>query len=433
MEDSKSAADSDSKPGKKVDRLVNRKQQEEDNLMLKLIVLDKMEKIAGELDGDTSGWGQIDRDFEDLTGQWRKIGRVPRPKSDEVWERFKAARDTYYDRKYEFDTRHRQQVDTFRRKKEKVIAETEALLEEEDLASAARKINKLHRRWKKIGNLPQRDEDLLWDRFKAATDAFNERKAKNIDTLREQEEEHYNEKLKLIEEAETLKDTDDWEGGHKGMQKLMDRWKRVGPVSRKASNRLWKQFKGAMDVFYDRRRNHFKEMKEQRKENLAEKKEILQQLDELSRHEDPIGAVEQAKPLQDRFKEAGYVPLRKKDKVWKEYKKICDVIYDRFRAAKSGNAFDQELARADIDRQTRSQIKDLRRDHSRLKKEVRDLEEEIVKYEESKTYFKPTKKGNVLLDEIQEKIDRAETKLEEKKGRLDDLIREMDELTDEEE
>lgn len=415
----------------KVDRLVEQRQKEEDNLMLKLSVLDKMEKVASSIDEKTEEWEKIDRKFDDLTRQWKKIGRVPGEKADEVWGRYKSAQDTYYDRKYEHDEKHRKKVDTFYGKKEQVIEEAEALLEMDDLSKAARKINKLHRRWKKIGNLPQRKEDELWARFKSASDDFNERKSENIEKLREQEERHYEQKLELIEQAEAIKDTTDWDEGHRKMQQLMDKWKAIGPVPRKRSNKIWKQFKGAMDVFYDRRREHFKEVKEERRDNLEEKKEILEKLRELGRHDDPIEAVNQAKPLQEKFKEAGYVPIKKKNEIWKKYREACDVIYDRFRAAKSGDKFDRELAKADLEPEERSQIQDLRKEFKQVKKEVRSLEEEVLQIKEKKTYFTSTDDDNPLLKEIQNRIDNAEKKLEKKKGRMDDLYARMKEIREE--
>lgn len=415
----------------KVDRLVEQRQKEEDNLMLKLSVLDKMERVAGSIDAQTEDWKEIDRQFDDLTRQWKKIGRVPGEKADEVWGRYKAAQDAYYDKKYEHDSKHRKKIDKFRTKKEQVIKEAEALMEADDLAKAAQKINRLHRRWKKIGNLPQRQEDELWARFKSASDAFNDRKSENMEELREQEEKHYKQKLELIEQAEAIKDTTEWDEGHKKMQQLMDRWKAIGPVPRKKSNKIWKQFKGAMDVFYDRRRAHFKEVKEERRDNLEEKKEILQQLRELGKHDDPIEAVNQAKPLQEKFKEAGYVPIKKKDKIWKKYREACDVIYDRFRAAKSGDKFDQELAKADLDPEERSQIQDLRKEFKKVKGEVRRLEDEVLQIKEKKTYFTSSDDDNPLLREIQEKIDKAERKLESKRDRMDELAGQMEDIREE--
>lgn len=417
----------------KVDRLVQQRQKEEDNLMLKLTVLEKMEGVAREMDHTTTNWKELDEKFDDLTRQWKKIGRVPKEKSNHVWGRYKNAQDEYYDQKYKYDKEHQSKVDKFSSKKEKICEEAEALLEAEDLASAARKINKLHRRWKKVGNLPQLIEDKLWNRFKAATDKFNERKANNQDKIKEQEEEHYRQKLQLIEEADALKDTDDFEKGHSQMQNLMDRWKKVGPVSRKQSNKIWKKFKGAMDIFYDRRREHFKEVKAKRKDNLQEKQDILDKLRKLGEHEDPIEAVNIAKGLQEEFKSAGYVPIKQKNKMWKQYREACDVIYNRFRAAKSGDKFDQELAKADLDKGDRSKIQKLRKEFKRIKKEVRDLEKEMLQYEETKTYFKPSDGGNSLLDEVEGKIEKVEQKLEKKQEKLNAITDEMEDIRDDSE
>ncbi|PAU95133.1 hypothetical protein CK503_02735 [Aliifodinibius salipaludis] len=412
----------------KVDRLVQKRQKEEDNLMLKLTVLEKMENVAESMTHETENWDEIEERFEDLTKQWKKIGRVPKEKSNKVWDRYKSAQDEYYDRKYKYDPDHQSKVDKFTHKKEKIIEEAEALLEEEDLATAARKINKLHRRWKKVGNLPQRAEDKLWSRFKSATDAFNERKANNQDKISEQEEEHYQQKLELIDKANEVKHTDDFEKGHSQMQSFMDRWKKIGPVPRDKSEKIWKKFKGAMDEFYDRRREHFKEVKEERKENLEKKKEILEKLRELGKHDDPIEAVDIAKGLQEEFKNVGYVPIKHKNKMWKEYREACDVIYDRMRAAKSGDKFDQELAKADLDPEDRSKIQKLRKEYSQVKKEAKQLEKEVLQYKEKKTYFKPSNGGNSLLDEVENRIEEVEEKLESKQEKMESITQKMDQI-----
>ncbi|GAA5521705.1 DUF349 domain-containing protein [Aliifodinibius salicampi] len=412
----------------KVDRLVQQRQKREDNLMVKLTVLEKMERVAKSIDHETENWEEIDEKFEDLTNQWKKIGRVPKEKANEVWERYKNAQDEFYDRKYRYNPEHQSKVDSFTSKKENLIEEAESLLEADDLATAARKINKLHRRWKKVGNLPQRAEDKLWSRFKEATDEFNKIKSENQEKIKKQEEKHYEQKLELIDKANEIKHTDDFEKGHSQMQNLMDRWKEIGPVARNKSNKIWKQFKGAMDEFYDRRRDHFKEVKEERKENLEKKKEILEKLRELGQHEDPIEAVDIAKGLQEKFKNVGYVPIKHKNEMWKQYREVCDVIYDRMRAAKSGDKFDQELAKADLDTKERNQIQKLRKEYKKVKKEARSLEKEVLQFKEKKTYFKPSSGGNSLLDQVEEKIEKVEQKLEAKQQKMDDLTEKMDEI-----
>ncbi|MDZ7758463.1 DUF349 domain-containing protein [Rhodohalobacter sp.] len=411
----------------KVDRLVKQKQKEEDNLTGKLVILEKMEGFVSGLD-ETADWPEQEKKFDELTKQFRKIGRVPSEKNREVWARYHSAQDTFHSMRFKYDKKYREQIEKFLSKKKKLIDEAEALLDADDLADAARRVNKLHRRWKKVGNLPQKDENEMWDRFKAATDAFNDKKSENLDVLKEQEEENYEEKLKIVEKANELKESEDWEATHKALQGLMDTWKKVGPVPKKKSGKIWKKFKGAMDHFYDRRRDHFKEVKEERKDNLKEKEEVLEKLAELKSHDDPIEAVEKAKPLQEEFKKAGYVPIKHKNRLWKEYRETCDVIYDRFRAAKA--AVDV-VGRENVENFSADDIADIRKKQSeinKLRKEVGKLTGEVLQMKESLSYFKPSGGSSSLLDDVKEKISKAENKLESKEDKLADLEKEVDQI-----
>ena len=409
----------------KVDRLVKKKQKEEDNLTGKLVILEKMVGFIQGLN-DASEWKVVDEEFEQLARQFRKIGRVPVEKNQEVWNTYHSLQDTFHSMRFKHDKKYREKIEKHLTRKRKLIDEAEALIDADDLADAARKVNKLHRRWKKAGNLPQKDENDLWDRFKAATDAFNEKKSENIDVLRDQEQENLEEKQKLVDKAEELKDSDDWEQTHRDLQSLMDKWKNVGPVPKRSSGKVWKKFKGAMDHFYDRRRDHFKEVKEERKDNLKEKEEVLNKLRELSEHEDPIEAVNLAKPLQEEFKKAGYVPIKHKNRMWKEYREICDVIYDRFRAAKA--AVDV-VGRENVDSFSVDDIADIRKLNSKaasLRKEIKKMEQELIQQKESLSYFKPSKGSNPLLDQVKEKVNKAEEKIVTKEKKLVELEKEID-------
>ena len=409
----------------KVDRLVKKKQKEQDNLTGKLVILEKMEQFVEKLD-DSSDWKEMEEAFERLAKQFRKIGRVPVEKNQEVWNTYHQLQDTFHSMRFKHDKNYRETIEKHLGRKKKLIDEAEALIDADDLADAARKVNKLHRRWKKAGNLPQKDENDLWDRFKAATDAFNEKKSENIDVLRDQEQENLDEKHKLIEQAEKLKDSEDWEQTHRELQSLMDKWKNVGPVPKRSSGKIWKKFKGAMDHFYDRRRDHFKEVKEERKDNLKEKEEVLSKLRELKDHEDPIEAVNIAKPLQDEFKKAGYVPIKHKNRMWKEYREICDVIYDRFRAAKA--AVDV-VGQDNIENFSKDDIADIRKMNSKassLRKQISKMEQELIQQKESLSYFKPSGKSNPLLDDVKKRIEKAEDEINSKTEELAELEKQID-------
>ena len=412
----------------KVDRLVKKKQKEEENLIGKLVVLDKMDSLLKSLESDDKDWNAAERELEKLNKQWRKIGRVPVEKNQELWSRYHDIQDQFHQIRFKHDKKYRQQIEKFLSKKKRLIKEAEALVDDPDIAAAARRVNKLHRRWKKVGNLPQKEENELWDQFKAATDAFNDKKSENIDQLREQEDLNFEEKKKLVQKAEELQNSDEWDSTHDKLQQLMKQWKEVGPVPKRKSGKIWKKFKSAMDVFYDRRREHYKEVKEDRKENLEEKQEILNKLKALTDHENPIKAVDEAKPLQEEFKKAGYVPIKYKNKMWKEYRETCDVIYDRFRAAKSAaNVVGKENV-SDFTTDDIAEIQKKQKEAARLRKDINKTHGELIQMKESLSYFKPSGKGSSLLDEVHKKIETAENNIERKEEKLYEIEKEIDQL-----
>lgn len=417
----------------KVDRLVKKLQKEEENLTLKLVILEKMDSLNTKVEGDKVDFEELNKEFNDLLLQWRKIGRVPAEKNQNVWDHFNNAQDLFSSLRFKHDKNYRKSVEKSLEKKKKLIKEAVALLDEEDIAIAARRVNKLHNLWKKTGNLPQKEENELWDQFKAATDSFNDKKSDNIDVLRDQEQANLEKKIAIIAKAEEAQSTENFESGHQLMQKLMEEWKAIGPVPRKKSSKIWKQFKGAMDVFYEKRRDHFKDVRKDQKGNLTVKNELIEKLKVLSESDDPALAVEEAKKIQLEFKNAGHVPLKFKNKIWKQYREVCDVIYDRFRSSGSDMGMERRLASEGVDPSDRKEIIKFQKEMDAIKKDVSKLEAEIIQYQEATTYFKPTNKGNKLIDELNEKIGKAETTLNKKKEKVADLKRKIRDLKSKEE
>ncbi len=319
----------------RVEYLVQRKQKEEDNLAGKMLILDKIDSLVQKLTGKVDDWKTIDAEYQELQREWKKVGRVSREKATELWQRFKELRGDFIEKKLEFDDSYRKKIEENKKRKLSLIEEAEALIEETDLAKAARNINKLHKRWKETGPVPRELAEELWQRFKTASDTFNKKKAENIEVLRQQEKENYDIKLELCTRAEAIQDTENWNEGTKVMQNLMEDWKKVGPVPRRKTRKVWKRFKKAMDTFYQHKRDHYKELRNDQKDNLKLKREIIEKIEALGGHEDPQEAVKLVKPLQEEFSKIGFVPLKHKNKIYKHYREACDVVYQRLRATRS--------------------------------------------------------------------------------------------------
>lgn len=412
----------------KVDRLVKKLQQEEENFTLKLVILEKMDALNTRADSGEVDFEELNHEVQDLLVQWRKIGRVPVEKNQETWDHFNAAQDKFNQLRFKNDKAYRQSIERSLEKKKKLIAEAESLVDEESIADAARRVNKLHKAWKKTGNLPQKEENELWDKFKAATDAFNEKKTENLDALRDEEQKNLIAKQALIQRAIEAQDAETYDEGHQKMQGLMNEWKKIGPVPRKKSSKVWKQFKEAMDGFYDKRREHFKSIRKDQKDNYSAKKDIIEKLNELAENDDAAKAVQEAKKLQAEFKDIGHVPLKYKNKIWKDYREVCDKIYGNFRASGADLGMERRLASEGVNPAARKEIIKYQKELEAARKQVSSWESEMIQFEEAQTYFKPTNKGNVLREELQTKIDASLVNIAKGRRKISELVAKINEL-----
>lgn len=411
---------------KRVEYLVITKEKEEQNLTLKLAILDKIQNLLDQIDEHFSGWKILEREYNELLREWKKVGRVSREKSSETWQRYKELRDLFYEKKLTFDATYREEVETRYTKKQQLVKEAQTLVDADDLAQAARSINKLHKRWKEIGALPKEQSEELWTLFKKATDAFNEQKAENIDVLRDQENENYEAKVKLCIEAETIKDTGNWKEGSEQMQELMARWKTIGPVPRRKTHKVWHRFKKAMDEFYDRKRSSLREERQHQKENLKKKAELIEQIFKLGESEDPVQARELVKPLQKAFSEIGFVPIKQKNKIYKQYREACDAVYQRARSQGRGQPAEGKNAPLSVG--DRKELREKRNLYNKLRKECDKLNGMILSYSDSQTFIRPNEQGLQLRKEIQSKIDKAREDLESKQDEMEELRQSIDEI-----
>lgn len=411
---------------KRVDFLVKRKEREEENLNVKMLILDKMDMVNGSINEDTLSWDNLDSLFEGLSQQWRKVGPVTIEKEDEIWGRYRSALEQYQQNKLTYNKAYRAELEKNLKKKTALCEQAEALLEDEDLVNAARTINRLHREWKECGPVAKEQSDELWERFKKASDTFNERKNANLDVIRDAENANYEAKEKLCEQAEALSSTRDFAKATREMQALSNQWKDIGPVPRRKTKPLWNRFKKAMDDFFEKRRDSLKNLRSAEKDNYRAKKEIIDKITKLIELEDPQQAVNEIKPLQEEYQKVGFVPLKYKNKLWTKYKEACDAVYQRAREERAARSI--QKVNQGPRRQQESGSGDRRKvsDVQRLRKECDELQQMILHYSDTKTFIKPSKQGNKLRDDIQAKIDAAQAKLYSKQEELEALKREAE-------
>jgi hypothetical protein len=419
----------------KVDYLVKMREKEEENLMIKLTILDKIKGVAKAAGPGTTDWKRLDEDIEALSQQWRKVGRVVKEKSDEIWQQYKDARDAYLAHKMEHNKEYKAELEKNTKLREQLVASAEELLKEEDLALASKEMNILHRRWKESGPVPKEQSDELWDKFKALFDKFNEVRNENIDEIRAKEQENLDLKEALCAKAESWLNDESDVNRKDIIENLYQEWNAIGPVPKRRTRKLWKRFKDAIDGIQKKRREHFKDLRNEQKDNLRRKREITERVTALSEQEDKEEALVEVKALQQEFMALGYVPIKFKNKVWDDYRAACDVFFKALRSSGRQSGGNTEFTSRAPSRSAQSapvgiqgEIKHRQNEIFRLRKESDKLNETILQYSDTKTYIKPNKKGMQLRDEIQEKIDKAQEQVDKKNVEIEALKREIDEI-----
>lgn len=364
--------------------------------------------------------------------KWREIGPVPQDKNEKTWQRFKSATDKINERRREhYDQQNEQQEENYKAKLA-LCEKADALLAEErnsvkDWLNATDRINELFKLWRSIGRAPGKQNDEVWNRFKSTLDKFFSVKKAFFKELKDQQKENYNKKLEIIEQAEALKDSEDWKGTKNELINLQKKWKSIGPVPRKHSNKIWKRFRTACDHFFNRRDKYFKNIHQHEEENLKKKQEVLDKIKAFELSGDKRKDLDALKEFQREWSEIGFVPIKKKDAIQKEYKEALDKHFnalDVSTAEKNVMNYKQKLENIKEDPNANQRIG---KERSFLMNKISKMEEDLLLWENNVGFLSDSKKSNQLRDEFEKKIEKHKHELSVLKTKLRYLDKTEDE------
>jgi hypothetical protein len=150
-----------------------------ENLAKKVVLSERAEALA-----DSTNWLQTAEAIKGLQAEWKTIGPVTRGQEKAIWERFRAACDRFFTRRQD-DLAKRKALwaENFARKEALCIA-VEALAGSTDWEPTSAEIRRLQNEWKAVGPVKKSRSDAIWQRFRAACDAFFVRYAQRHDIAR---------------------------------------------------------------------------------------------------------------------------------------------------------------------------------------------------------------------------------------------------------
>ncbi|MBQ9462925.1 MAG: DUF349 domain-containing protein [Bacteroidales bacterium] len=351
-------------------------------------------------------------ELQKLHEQWKEFGPVAKEKRDDIWNRFKAA-TAVINKRYQahFETRKEEQVANLAAKQE-LCEQVEAIAVKEVASSnewndLSRQIEEIQAKWRTIGFATRKENQKIYDRFRAACDQFYGRKRDYYAGFKDSMNANLDKKMAIIEKAEALKTSTEWKKATDQFIELQKEWKEIGAVPRKKSEQIWKRFRAACDEFFAERD------KNARPENdfygnLKAKKQIIDEIKAYVPVDDETANAEALAAFNARWQAIGHVPFKEKDTVNDAYR---SAIREKF-PARQGTL-------RNTPRSTRApkSEKDL------LMDKYRALQQDVTTYENNIGFFSASKNSEPLIKQMQERIEQAKAELKE----LEQKIRETEE------
>ena len=309
------------------------------NYALKLQLIDQLKALTE----SQEDFNKLYNDFKDIQQRWKEVKAVPQEHVSELWKNYQIYSEKFYDiikinnqfRDYDFKKNLEMKT---------ALCETvEKLQTEPDVVSAFHQLQKLHQQWREIGPVAKELREELWSRFKAASTIINKRHQEHFEGLKAKEQENLEAKTAICEQIENidfqaLKSFKDWEEKNKEVIALQDKWKTIGFAPKKSNVKIFERFRAACDVYFNRKSEFYKNIKDEMEKNLELKKALCEKAEALKDSTDWKSTTEKMIALQKEWKTIGSVARKHSDAVWKRFISACDYFFEQ----KNKNASSQK-------------------------------------------------------------------------------------------
>lgn len=353
--------------------------------------------------------------LQKLHQQWRETGPVSAEFKEQIWDRFKEASSRINKRHQEyFDQIKEEQMRNLSLKVE-LCAKVEELAAQpfttrKEWGDASDQIAEIQKVWKTIGFAPKKDNTKIYERFRAACDSFFEAKRTFFGGVKSEMEENLQAKIELCIQVEALVDSDDWKKATDQIIELQKMWKETGATSRKHADEVWKRFRAACDRFFERKAEHFSSVDSKFNENLEAKKLLLEELGSLLKQEGKV-TFDILKEYQRRWSEIGFVPIKQKEAIAKQYKEIVDELFTLLRGTDRDRKMDN--FRGKLSSMREGGARRINSERERFVTKMRQMEADIQLWENNIGFFTKSKNAEALLGQVRKKIEQAKAEIAE--------------------
>lgn len=317
------------------------------------VLVQHAETLLGAAGHEDADHTKVAAALKTLQAEWKTVGPAPKDKSEALWARFKSLCDQIYERTKTASDEERQGN---LRRKEALCGQIEGIVqslgpnaaeiasqggqvEAPDWRVVSESVKKLQAEWKSVGPAPgaaREQSEALWGRFKAAADAFFDKRKGHYAELDEDRQQNQRKKEELCIRVERLLIAPvgaDMKAAAEQIKRYQADWKEIGPAPKEQNDELWQRFRKACDGFFEKRKAAFEKQEGERLGNQKKKEALCEKAEELARREDANqDSVEsELKQLQAEWKRIGPAPREVQEELWQRFRKAADAVFGRGR------------------------------------------------------------------------------------------------------
>ena len=390
------------------------------NEQVKLEVIAKIQNLLA-----AESMKEVESSIKTLQNEWDEIGPVNKERWEEIKAKYLEAVRAIYERiNVHYDAKRAIQAENIEKKQALLGTTKELNTSISNLKSvkewdeATQQLLKIQEAWKLVGFGPKKDNEEIWQLFRAECDTFFAAKKEFFDGLRSGFDAIAEKKQQLIEQANALVSSTDWKKTSEQFINLQKKWKAIGNAGQRNEQRLWKEFRTACDAFFNAKQAFYNEQDALNVSNLTAKQDLIAKIEAYVISEDKQQALADLKDFTNAFNAIGHVPVKEKDAIYNAYKKAIDTHYQSLKL--EGDEKEKILFQSKIDtlKSSPNAEKLLEKEKAELRRNIDTLKQDIIQYENNLGFFANSKGANDLKKEVEKKIEHSKRKIEEMKRKI---------------
>ena len=404
--------------------------EQQENLARKQAILEEMRQMVEGANAD-GVMANLQR-MRELQAEWKTIGPVPAPNTQEIRKAYQQCQEQFYDlvkiniELRDLDFKKNLELKTL------LCEAAERLQNNDNIVEASRALQQLHDEWAEIGPVARELREALWERFKAASSVINKKHQAYFDQLHAKEQENLERKRVIIEKMKQLNEpivngepinAKRWESLTQEVQALQAEWRTIGFAPKKFNQAIYDEYRAECDRFFHAKAEYFREIRDSFATNLKRKRALLDQVlainAECAKAEwtkaEWDEATKRIVDLQAEWKTIGAVTRKFSEDLWKQFTGACDAFFaaKREAAAKARGERREAKAQRAVQAAASQGIEALRKMRDRLQQEIKTAENNIL------FFTSKSKTTNKLVEDMQRKIDALKAKLEDIKAQIE--------------